>query len=202
MVEPEAFPTDHEHRDEPRIGGHAGGGGVAARRADQSGEAGEQVEHFVEHCLRAGIAAVDLVDHQHHRYARVGQRTRDVLVLARPAAGLDQEQYQVHVLERRASDAVHVPVQGALRRQVDARRVDVDDLATVGGLDAGDPLPRGLRLRGNDAEFLTQDPVHQRRLADVGPADQRDVTAAVIFREQFVHAASPCSLASSCENRS
>ncbi len=44
-------------------------------------------------------------------------------------------------------------------------------------VDAGDAVARGLRLARGDADLLADQRVHQRRLADVGPADDGDHAA-------------------------
>ena len=53
-------------------------------------------------------------------------------------------------------------------------RVDEHELRLVGGVDAHHPVARGLRLPWGDADFLPDDAVEQRRLADVGAADDGD----------------------------
>ena len=64
-------------------------------------------------------------------------------------------------------------------RVVDAGRVDEDDLRLGQRPDADDAVPRRLRLRRDDRDLRADERVQQRRLADVRPADDRDVSRAV-----------------------
>ena len=77
---------------------------------------------------------------------------------------------------------------------LEARRVDEDELRAVDGADAGDAVARGLRLARGDADLLADQRVQQRRLADVGPADDGHQAAALRGRRR---AASACSAAGS-----
>ena len=69
-----------------------------------------------------------------------------------------------------------LPEQGA--RAVQPGRVEEDDLARLGGAHAADRRTGGLRTIGDDRHLLTDELVHERRLADVGPADHRDESRA------------------------
>jgi hypothetical protein len=60
-----------------------------------------------------------------------------------------------------------------------ARRIDKDELGWTHGADARDPVPRGLGLVGRDADLLSDQGIEQRRLADVGLADDGDQAAAL-----------------------
>src|SRR5882724_4239871 len=66
-----------------------------------------------------------------------------------------------------------------------ARRVDQHQLRP-GTIDhAQNPVPCGLRLRGNDRHLAPDERIHQGGFADVGPPDNGDVTGA---KFSFAHA--------------
>ena len=62
----------------------------------------------------------------------------------------------------------------AVQGPVHARGVDVDDLPVGTGVGADDAVPGRLRLVGDDRQLGADQPVQQRGLAGVGPADQGD----------------------------
>src|SRR5690606_4409044 len=73
--------------------------------------------------------------------------------------------------------------------RLETRRIDIDELRVIGGLDAGDAVPRGLRLARGDADLGADQLVHERRFTDVGAADDGDVTASKVgLRVGFSHA--------------
>ena len=43
------------------------------------------------------------------------------------------------------------------------------------GFDTGDAITSGLRFGRDDCNFFPEQIIQQRRLADIGPADDRDV---------------------------
>ena len=94
-------------------------------------------------------------------------------------AGFDHEQDQVDV----ADGAHHRLVQRFVQRggvaRLESRRVDKDELRRADGADAGDAVPGGLSLARGDADFLAHQGVEQRRLADVGLADDGNQAAAL-----------------------
>ncbi len=55
-------------------------------------------------------------------------------------------------------------------------------------------MPRGLRLRADDADLAAEQRVQQRRFADVRPADDRGEAAAMPCRWLLVHRWSPCNV--------
>src|ERR1043166_5246657 len=74
---------------------------------------------------------------------------------------------------RRHHGAIEPPI-----RQKNPRRVDQDDLGIVFDDDTADQRAGGLHLARDDGHLGTDQRVDQRRLADIGRADQRDETAA------------------------
>ena len=58
-----------------------------------------------------------------------------------------------------------------------ARRIDENDLRLLAAADAENAMARRLRLGTDDAHLAIEQCVQQRRLAHVGPADDRDETA-------------------------
>ena len=106
-------------------------------------EAGEQVEHFVEHCLRAGIAAVDLVDHHDRAQAQRQRLAGDKLGLRHRAFGaIDQQDDAVD----HAQDTLHLAAEVGVAGGVD----DVDP----GGLVAVLPFDAGALGEDGDPAFL------------------------------------------------
>src|SRR6185369_5221376 len=73
-------------------------------------------------------------------------------------------------------------VQGRGVAGLEARRVDEHELRGSDRADAGDSMPRRLRLARGDADFLAHQRVQQRRLAHVGLADDRYCPAALRCR--------------------
>src|SRR5262245_9289071 len=63
-----------------------------------------------------------------------------------------------------------------MRRLVDTRCIDEDDLAVRIILDAEDARPCRLRLVGDDGELVADDPIEKRGLAGIRPAEKRDET--------------------------
>ena len=57
---------------------------------------------------------------------------------------------------------------------LETRGVDEHELRRPRGEHPAKRLPRGLRLVGGDAEFLSEQGIQQRGLADVGTPDQSD----------------------------
>ena len=128
----------------------------------------------------APMHLVELVGDQQRRDARLEQR-QHLGVAGREAAGLDHEQHQVDVADRAQHGLVQRPVQRRGVPRLEARRVDEDELRVAQGADAGDAVPRGLRLARGDADLLADQGIEQRRLADVGLADDGDDAAALAF---------------------
>ena len=61
---------------------------------------------------------------------------------------------------------------------MNARRVDKNNLRSLGGANAGNAVARRLRPGRNDRDFLPEDFVQQSRFADIGPPDYGDITGA------------------------
>ena len=59
-------------------------------------------------------------------------------------------------------------------RLVDARRIEEDDLTFVVRMDAEDAVARRLGLIGDNRDFVFDDMVDERRLADIRAADDGD----------------------------
>ena len=77
-------------------------------------------------------------------------------------------------LAQRVQRRVHHPHVEPVQRPMNARRVDEDDLPVGPGADADDAVPGRLRLVRDDRQLVADEPVEQRRLAGVGPADEGD----------------------------
>ena len=100
-------------------------------------------------------------------------------VRRRELARLDDEQDQVDVADGAHHGLVQRLVQRRAVARLEARRIDEDELRRAHGADAGDAVPRGLRLARGDADLLADQGVEQGRLADVGLADDGDQAAAL-----------------------
>ena len=97
----------------------------------------------------------------------------EAVALARRLGHVDDQPEHVDLADRvdRGVDHAHVH---AVQRAMDARRIEEHDLRVGIVLHAEDARPRRLRLVGDDGELGPDEPVEQRRLAGVGPADERD----------------------------
>ena len=91
------------------------------------------------------LQQVGLVDHQDHRPV-LRQQTDDRLVLGVVAPGFDDEQYDIHVVQRLRDAAVHRAIQRVGKLGLETRRIDENELRGFIGEDAGDPVPRRLCL--------------------------------------------------------
>src|SRR5258706_7480571 len=67
---------------------------------------------------------------------------------------------------------------------LESGRIDEDELGRMGGEDAAKAMSRGLRIARGDAEFLSQQRIHQRGLADIGAPDQGDRAATKRLRSR------------------
>ena len=123
---------------------------------------------------------VHLVDGEYHRAGEIFEFSQHELVIGRPSQTLDEKNHDIHVLEHLAGRAVHIPVHGAAVVVVQTRGVHINELGFLQGVDAEDAMASGLGAPRGNADLLTDEPVHQCRLAGVGPADEGDVTAAII----------------------
>src|SRR5688572_22374081 len=61
---------------------------------------------------------------------------------------------------------------------MNTRRVDKNNLRCFGGANAGDAIARRLRLGRHDRDLFAENSVQQRRLANIGPADNRNIAGA------------------------
>ena len=96
------------------------------------------------------------------------------------APGIDEHQHEVARLERLVNFLQHAAVE-VRTWFMHAGRIDKDDLC--GGMrafvcghfdDAGDAIPRGLRLGGDNGNLFASEGVEQRALAGIGPAQNGD----------------------------
>ena len=121
---------------------------------------------------------VELVGDEQHRLGGVDEGEHRC-VLGAELAGLDDQEDDVDVGQRPRDRPVERAVEGGGVARLEPGRVDEHELARPDRADAGDPVPRGLRLVRRDADLLRDERVDQGRLADVGPADDGDQAAAL-----------------------
>ena len=126
------------------------------------------------------LHAVDLVDGEHHRERFAAGASSSASSRASNLQRLDHPDDDVDALQRLRHGC------GSCRRfsvarcsRLEARRVDEHELGVRAREDPGDAMARGLGLARGDADLLPDEEVQQRRLADVGAADDRDVAGAV-----------------------
>src|SRR5262249_42570461 len=118
---------------------------------------------------------VDLVRDEHPRLARVAQQLRDVVIAWMQAySRVDDEQQQIRFADRFIDLATNLDVHRHARIIGNAAGIDEPE-RTPGPVGLGKmAVARGARFFGDDRAVVADDPVEQRRLADVGPADERD----------------------------
>src|SRR5690606_1339405 len=129
------------------------------------------------------LEPIDLVDHQHHRHLGLVQGLVGEGVGLFPLAGAHDQQGDVDALQRTTGGTVHPAMHGGRGRlalvAVQPGGVDQQDLALLEGRDAQQAVAGGLWPWRDDADLGADQRVGQGGLADVGPADDGDVAAAV-----------------------
>ena len=130
----------------------------------------------VPQAVRLGLGAlvVDLVGGQHDRLARLAQDLDDRFVdVGDPDGRVDDEQHRVGERDRDLGLAGD-PLGQSPGIGVPAAGVDDGEGATVPDRVVGDPVTRHARHVLDDRLAAPDDPVDQRRLADVGAADDSE----------------------------
>ncbi len=148
-------------------------------------EIDEQIVNLVQHFLRTGVGAVNLVDDQNRRQMGFERLAQHVARLRQRAfAGIDQQHDAIHHLERAFHFAAKVAVAGRVH-DVDLYVVIEDGgvlgqngdaalaLQVVGVHDALDQV-----LVGAEGAALAQHGVNQRGLAVVHVGDDGDIANA------------------------
>jgi hypothetical protein len=147
---------------------------AAVRRRDRERLAQAHPVELVDQLVALGV--VDLVDREHDRLAGRAQPGRDLEVERRePERPVDDEDEEVGLADRALGLAVDAGADHVARRDriepagVDhaQRAAEVVDVAVAA---VAGQARRVVDERGPAAD----EPVEQRRLADVGPADERD----------------------------
>ena len=135
----------------------------------ESGEKGQQVAPALD--------GVDLVDDEEERRAARGDQVEGAPVVVVPDHRLHQEEDDVDVVQRGRGGPVQHLVELAPAVDVNAGGIDEDDLPLPLRLDAEDAVAGRLGLVGGDAELLPDQPVQERRLADVRATGDRHDSA-------------------------
>ena len=103
----------------------------------------------------------------------------DAVVFVRPVSRFADVQDEVNVVHALPGGAVHVAVDGFVAVLVDTGGIDEDKLVIAAAVDAEQGMPRGLRLAAGDGDFLAEEVVDEGGFADVGAADDGDVSGAL-----------------------
>jgi hypothetical protein len=181
------------------VGGGLAGGRRCARRlgqprhqhveqlADAAPVAGGHREHVDEAEPERlgggglGLGGVDLVRRDEHRLARAPQHLGDILVDGGdPLAGVQHEHHHVRFVQRAQRLLAH-GAQDAGGRRVEASGVDDAEAHRTPVSDAVAAIARHARHVLDQGRPPTDEAVEQRRLADVGAADQRHQRQAVVM---------------------
>ena len=122
----------------------------------------------------ARLEVVDLVQRDDHGLAEREHAAGDEAVAAAdPVARREDEEDGVDVLERRVDRVLH-PLGELVHRPLEAGQVDEHELPVLAVRDAEDPAARRVRDARGDRDLLADERVHERRLADVRAAGDRD----------------------------
>ena len=121
---------------------------------------------------------VELVGDQQRRDVLAEQR-QHLGVGRREAAGLDHEQDQVDIATAPSTVLLSERFSALACRVWKPGVSTKTNCVGADGADARDAMARGLRLARGDADLLPHQRVEQRRLADVGLADDGDQAAAL-----------------------
>src|SRR5262245_20729098 len=122
-----------------------------------------------------GLHALGLVHCEVDRRAQPAQLARDLAIArGQPGARVDHEDDRVDYGNRLLGLARHFRVDALLRGGLEAASVDGDEGAAAEPALPVVPVARDARDIVNDRVAAEGQPVEKGRLADVGPADQRD----------------------------
>ena len=118
---------------------------------------------------------VDFVQKDEHRTLYASQSLGNSFVFrADSAARVEQPQHAIDFMQTLQGHLDHAPVHQRARL-VYSRGIQKNDLRARAGFNAGDAIARRLRFGRNDCNFFPEQIIQQRRLADVGPADDCNV---------------------------
>ena len=121
-------------------------------------------------------AALCLVGDEHHRRWAGAQPAGDFLVeRSHPGAGVDDEQRDIGPGERGLGLRAHPPGQAGRVLVLPAGGVDHGELQADQFRFAEAPVAGYAGLVIDQRQLLADEPVEQRRLADIGPADDDDL---------------------------
>ena len=148
-----------------------------------------QTGELVQPCrtlrFRNQIALVETKDKGNTLPMLLNQRSDLTVLLGRMVRTIDQPQQHVGVgngLNGRLDHDLSQLVEGL----VDPRRIHKHDLRAFKRQDSKDPSPRRLRFGRDDGHFLPDVGIHQRRLANVGSADDAHKTRTMVSRRRSI----------------
>jgi len=107
------------------------------------------------------IDAIDFIHRQNHRRHGRGQAFEHPFIVIRPAQTLHQKDQHIDIVDDRTRHPVHIAVHAMFATAMQARCIDIDNLAAGDIVDAEQGVPRGLRLARSDAEFLAEQFIQQ-----------------------------------------
>ena len=165
--------------------------GVLGRHRDEFGKR-MSLLHLLQPGGNGGAALhlVEFVGHQQCRHTGLEQR-QNLGIGRRELAGLHHEQHQIDIADSAQHGLVQRFVQRPRVHGLEAGGIHKDELRRAHRANAGDAVPRGLRLARGDADLLAHQSVEQGGLADVWPADDGDRAAALCRRFAGLLAARP-----------
>src|SRR5690606_31752622 len=124
--------------------------------------------------------AVDLVQHQQLKAARVPETTENALdVLVHALHGVDEQHDDIGVESPRPRRLHHRAVEPPARAE-DARRIEKDELTGAIDHDAADGDARGLHLAGDDRHLGADKRVDEGRFSSVRRTNDSDETAPLL----------------------
>jgi len=100
----------------------------------------------------------------------------------REATCFNHKQDQIHIADHTHDGAIERFVQGCTMVRLKARGIDKNILACTACAYASNAMPRSLCLARGDADFLSNQGVEQRGLANIGLANNGNQTAALLDR--------------------
>src|SRR5687768_11025547 len=121
-------------------------------------------------------AAFGLVGEQNDGLALAAHERGEMAVDGRdPVAGIDHEQAEIGLIDRRFRLPVHATGEACGGSFIEARRVDQGEIETAERSFAQAAVARDARTIVDERQFPADQSIEQGRLADIRPADNGDL---------------------------